>query len=106
MTEPMSDLPDSVTGGNEDPPMVVNASALPDMLWAGVRQAAPPIMAFLIGRNLIANDVALMLGVLGAIVWPIVAGQLKTRHRATQLGNLGKDRRVSDTIIMTKSAAG
>lgn len=99
MTDP---LPDSVTGDNESPQMVVDATPLPDQAWAGLRQIAPPIMAFLIGRHLIDNDTAIMIGTVAAIIWPIVMGQLKTRHRATQLATLGKDTRVSNAIITTK----
>ena len=65
-------------------PIEVHASPLPDQLWAAVRQIAPAVMAFLIGRELIADDVVILLGVVGGIVWPIVAGQLKTRRRAQE----------------------
>lgn len=91
-----------MTDNNEAPPIVVDASPLPDQLWAAVRQVAPPVMAFAIGKGWLANDVAVLLGTLGAIVWPIVAGQLKTRHRAKQLATIVSDRRVPDAVGMLK----
>ena len=72
---------------NEDS-IEVHGSPLPDQLWAAVRQIAPPVMAFALGKGWLENDVAALLGALGAIVWPIVAGQLKTRLRATQLATV------------------
>ncbi len=87
-----------MTDNNEAPQIEVNASPLPDQAWAAVRQIAPPVMAFLIGRHLISNDLAIMLGVVGAVIWPIVAGQIHTRHRATQLANIAADPRVPDAV--------
>lgn len=60
------------------PPIAVNSSPLPDQLWAAVRQIAPPVMAFAIGKGWIGNDVGILLGTMGAILWPIIAGQIKT----------------------------
>lgn len=90
---------------NERPQIEVHGSPLPDQAWAAVRQLAPPIMAFLIGRGLIANDMAILLGMVGAIIWPIVAGQIKTRHRAKQLANIASDRRVPDAVAVIKETA-
>jgi hypothetical protein len=87
---------------NEQPQIEVNASPFPDQLWAGVRQLAPAAMAFAIGRHWVADDLAVFLGVAGGMVWPIVAGQLKTRHRAMQLANIAKDPRVPDAVVTTK----
>ena len=87
---------------NETPQIEVNASPLPDQAWAALRQIAPPLMAFLIGRKLIADDIAILLGLVGAIIWPIVAGQLATRHRAKQLANIAADRRVPDAVAVVK----
>lgn len=67
------------------PPIEVHDSPLPDQAWAGLRQVAPAIMAFALGRHWLTNDVAILLGVAGGVVWPIIAGQLKTRRRAQQL---------------------
>jgi hypothetical protein len=92
-----------MSDGNEVPPISVNASPLPDQLWAAVRQIAPPVMAFLIGRNLITDDIAILLGTAGAIVWPIVQGQIKTRHRAKQLATVANDPRVPDAVASVKS---
>ena len=72
---------------NEDP-IEVHASPLPDQLWAAVRQIAPAVMAFGIGKGWLDNDAAVLLGVLGGVAWPIVAGQLKTRRRAIQLAHV------------------
>ena len=89
-------------GDNEQPQIEVNASPLPDQLWAGVRQLAPAMMAFAIGRHWVADDIAVFLGVVGGMIWPIVAGQLKTRHRAIQLATIAKDPRVPDAVVTTK----
>ena len=69
-------------------PIEAHASPLPDQLWAALRQLAPAVMAYVIGRGWLANDMAVLLGVAGGVVWPIVAGQLKTRRRAQQLAKL------------------
>lgn len=84
------------------PPIAVNSSPLPDQLWAAVRQIAPPIMAFVLGRGWIGNDVAVLLGAAGAIVWPIVAGQIKTRERAQQLASIAGDERTPDAVAVMK----
>jgi hypothetical protein len=90
---------------NDAPRISVNPSPLPDQAWAALRQIAPPVMAFLIGRHWIADDVAVMLGIVGAIIWPIVAGQIQTRHRATQLANIAADPRVPDAVAALKETA-
>lgn len=76
-------------------------------LWSGVRQFAPPIMAFVLGRGWIANDVAVVLGFGGAIAWPIVYGQLKARARAKQaivqkqaLIDIASSPRVPDSVAV------
>lgn len=80
----------------------VNGSPLPDQLWAAVRQIAPPAMAFAIGRHWIADDVSIVLGVAGAVLWPIIAGQIKTRDRAKKLASIGRDARVPDSVVTVK----
>ncbi len=87
----------------DTPPIEVHDSPLPDQAWAALRQLAPPVMAFLIGRHLIADDLAVLLGIAGAIVWPIVMGQLKTRERAQQLSTIAADPRVPDAVATTKA---
>ena len=91
-----------MTDDNEQPPISVNASPLPDQLWAGLRQIAPAAMAFAIGRHWIADDMSILLGIAGGMVWPIVAGQLKTRHRAKQLASVANDPRVPDAVASVK----
>lgn len=88
---------------NETPPIVVNDSPLPDQLWAGVRQIAPAITAFALGKGWLDNETATLQAAVIGIVWPIVAGQMKTRRRAKQLANLGRDARCADAIITTKA---
>lgn len=83
-----------------DEPMEINGSPLPDQLWAAVRQIAPAVMAFALGKGWLDNDSAVLLGVVGGIVWPIVAGQLKTRKRACQLATL--ERHVADNVAVRK----
>jgi hypothetical protein len=85
-------------------PIEVHDSPLPDQLWAAVRQVAPPIMAFVIGKGWIGDDLAILLGALGAIVWPIVAGQIKTRRRAQQLATVAASPRVPDSVAHLKSS--
>ncbi len=84
------------------PPIAVNSSPLPDQLWAAVRQIAPPVMAFAIGKGWIGNDAGILLGSVGAIVWPIVAGQIKTRERAQQLTTIAGDARTPDAVATVK----
>jgi uncharacterized membrane protein len=79
-----------------------NASPLPDQLWAGLRQLAPAAMAFALGRGWLESDVAVLLGVAGGMVWPIVAGQLKTRRRAVQLATVAASPEVPDHVAVLK----
>ena len=66
----------------------VHSSPIPDQLWAGLRQLAPAVMAFALGKGWLDTDLAVLLGVAGGVVWPIVAGQLKTRRRAVELATV------------------
>lgn len=84
---------------NEESLIIANATPLPDQLWAGVRQVAPPLMAFALGKGWIDNDLAALLGTLGMIVWPIVAGQLATRRRAKQLAKAAADPRNEGVVL-------
>lgn len=88
-----------MTDNNETPPIVVDGSPLSDQLWAAMRQIAPPAMAFAIGKGWISNELGILLGTVAAIIWPIVAGQLKTRHRAVQLANIAKDGRNPGAVL-------
>lgn len=88
---------------NDTPPIEVNDSPLPDQIWAGVRQIAPAAVAFSLGRGWLSSDVAVLLGVGGGVMWPIIAGQLKTRERAKQLARIAKDERVPDAVAVVKS---
>ena len=83
----------------------VDDSTLSVQLWAGVRQIAPPLMAFAIGRHWIADDLSVVLGIGGAILYPIIAGQLKTRARQKQLIAIARDKRVPDAVAVLKSQA-
>lgn len=69
-------------------PIEVTDTPLADQIWSAVRQIAPAIMAFLIGRKLIADDLAIMLGVAGGVLWPVVASQIKTRQRSKLIARL------------------
>jgi len=91
-----------MTDETETQPIQVNDSPLPDQLWAAVRQIAPPVMAFALGRHWVPDDLAVVLGVAGGILWPIVAGQIKTRERAKQLSVIANDRRVPDAVAVVK----
>lgn len=83
-----------------DDPIQVNGSPLPDQLWAAVRQLAPAMMAFALGKGWLENDLAILLGVLGGVAWPIIAGQLKTRERAQQLTTIA--RAADDSVAQVK----
>jgi uncharacterized membrane protein len=84
------------------PPIEVHASPLPDMLWAALRQIAPPVATFALGKGWIDNDLLILLTALAGVLWPIVAGQLKTRARATQLATVAADPRVPDAVATLK----
>jgi hypothetical protein len=86
-----------------DDQILVNASPLPDQLWAGVRQVFPPLVAFAVGRGLIPDDAAALLAVAFGVIWPIIAGQLKTRKRAVELASVAGDYRVPDAVASLKS---
>jgi hypothetical protein len=91
-----------MSDNNTAPQIEVNASPLPDQLWAGVRQIAPALTAFALGRHWIENDVAAVLMAVGGMAWPIIAGQIKTRHRANQLANIAADPRVPNEVVVAK----
>lgn len=85
----------------EDPqPMEVRGSPLVDQLWTGLRQFAPAAMTYALGRGWLTNELAILLGVAGGVIWPIIAGQLKTRRRAQQLTYLACA--VQDDIAVVK----
>ena len=84
------------------PPIEVHATPLPDMLWAALRQIAPPIATFALGKGWIDNDLLILLTAIAGVLWPIVAGQLKTRERATQLATAASDPRVPDEVLTVK----
>lgn len=86
------------------PPIEVHPSPVPDQAWAALRQIAPPVMAFALGRHWIADDLAALLAVAGGILWPIVVGQLKTRRRATELTTIAGDPRTPDDVATVKGA--
>lgn len=85
---------------NDTDPIEVSASPLIDQLWAGVRQVAPAMMAFSLGKGWLADDVAVLLGVIGGVVWPIVAGQLRTRERSKLIVTLTNA--APDTVAVLK----
>lgn len=86
-------------------PIVVNESPVSDQIWAGIRQIAPAVMAFAVGRQWVAGDTATVLGVIVGVIWPIVVGQLKTRKRALQLAVVAKSPEVPARIARLKSNA-
>ena len=83
-------------------PIEANPSPLPDQLWAALRQIAPPIMAYAIGKGWIQDDTAALIGALAAIAWPIIAGQLKTRLRAKQLATVAANPEVPAHVATLK----
>lgn len=85
-------------------PIEAHDSPLPDQAWAALRQFAPAVMAFAIGRGWLSDDLSILLGVLGGVVWPIVAGQLKTRRRATELAILARAPTTPDSLAVIKGA--
>lgn len=89
---------------NEDtpPPIEAHDSPLPDQAWAALRQFAPAAMAFALGRGWLSDDLSILLGVLGGVIWPIVAGQLKTRRRAQELATVARSPRVPNEVARLK----
>ena len=79
-----------------------HASPLPDQLWAGLRQLAPAAMAFALGRGWLATDMAVLLGVVGGIVWPLIAGQLKSRRRAQELASVAANPDTPDHVAILR----
>lgn len=82
-------------------PLEVNSSPLPDQLWAGLRQVAPPLLAFALGRGWIPDDIVPVATVVGGVVWAIIAGQLKTRRRAKELTALASA--APDSVAVLRS---
>ena len=83
-------------------PVLAHATPVPDQLWAGLRQIVPPIVAFAVGRGWLASDLAVLLGVVGGVMYPIVLGQLKTRLRAKQLATVASSPKVPDSVAAIK----
>ena len=79
-----------------------HASPLPDQLWAGLRQLAPAAMAFALGRGWLATDMAVLLGVAGGMVWPIIIGQMKTRRRAQELASVAANPDTPDHVAVLR----
>ena len=84
----------------------VHGSPLPDQLWAAVRQIAPAVVAFALGREWISGDEATLLAVVGGVAWPIIAGQLKTRRRAKELIAVASSPRVPADLAYIKTKKG
>lgn len=74
-----------------DDTILVNASPLPDQLWSGLRVIAVAATSYALGRHLIADDTVAMLAAAGGVIWPIIAGQLKTRDSAKILAATASD---------------
>jgi uncharacterized membrane protein len=91
-----------MTDETETLPIEAHASPLPDQLWAAVRQVAPPIAAFALAKGWIDNEALALLTALAAVVWPIIAGQLKTRRRAVELATVAGSSRVPDSVAKLK----
>lgn len=91
-----------MTDDNEAPQIEVSESPLWDQAASGGRALVLAVTAFALGRHWIEGDLATLIGAAGGIVWPIVAGQLKTRHRAKQLANIAADPRVPDAVVVAK----
>lgn len=73
---------------SDDAPIEISSSPLVDQLWSGIRQIAPALMAFALGKGWLDNDLAVLLGVVGGVMWPIIAAQLKTRERSQLIATL------------------
>ena len=86
----------------EQTPIEVNENPIWDQLPSAGRSALVALTAFALGRHWIAGDTATIIGVMGGLVWPIVAGQIKIRHRAKQLVSVASDPRVPDAVAMLK----
>ena len=80
------------------PPIEAHDSPLPDQLWAALRQIVAPVTAYLLGRGIIDEEFAALIAALVGIVWPIVAGQLKTRRRAVELTTVAASPLVPNTV--------
>ena len=75
---------------NDVPPMEVSSSPMAEQIWSGVRQVAIAGGAYVAGRGLVAQDTLALLGVLGVVVWGVVASQIKTLERSRKLAALAK----------------
>lgn len=89
---------------NETPQIVAPDSPLPDQAWSAFRAVILAGTAFALGRHWIEGDVATVIGTIVGIVGPVVVSQMKTRHRAKQLGNIGRDPRVPEEVVTTQGA--
>ena len=83
---------------NTPPGVTAHASPVPDQLWAGLRQIAPAAATFALGKGWIDNEMLILLTALAGVIWPIVAGQLKTRRRALELAQVAGSREVPSHI--------
>lgn len=88
---------------DEAAPILAHETPLPDMLWAALRQIAPPVATFALGKRWIDNDMLILLTALAGIVWPILAGQLKTRRRSRELATLAASPEVPAHLAQLKS---
>lgn len=77
-----------MTDNLEDPIEVT--APLVEQLWSAGRTIAVAGGAFAAGRGWIAQDTLMLLGSVGAVLWGVVGGQLKTWERSRKLVTMAK----------------
>lgn len=73
---------------NAGEPIEVSSSPVSEQVWSGIRQIAIAGGAYVAGRGLVAQDTLALLGVIGVVVWGVVASQIKTLERSRKLATL------------------
>ena len=67
-----------------DEPIEVSAPLI-EQLWAAARTIAVAGGTYALGRGWIAQDTMVLLGSVGAVMWGVIGGQLKTWERSQKL---------------------
>jgi len=85
---------------NDAPPMEVSSSPVAEQIWSGVRQVAIAGGAYAAGLGVVEQDTLALLGVVGVVVWGVIASQIKTLERSRKLATLAKA--APDSIAVLK----
>lgn len=84
-------------------PITVNPSPIAEQAWVALRKIAPAIVMFALAKGWLSNDLSVLLGIVGGVVWPIGYGQLATWQNRAALTSLAIDPTVPQVTFASKT---